>query len=54
MRQRQLVSSGAVWEPVVGCSRAVQVGPFISVWGTAAATPDGRAVGGSHLGGRDP
>ncbi|TXR57321.1 RidA family protein [Quadrisphaera setariae] len=44
--ERQLVSSGAVWEDVVGYSRAVRVGPWVSVAGTTAALPGGGVVGG--------
>ncbi|WP_299039644.1 RidA family protein [uncultured Pseudokineococcus sp.] len=50
MDGRRLVSSGAVWEPVVGYSRAVRVGGWVSVAGTTAALPDGGAVGGDDAG----
>lgn len=35
------VSSGSPWEPVIGFSRAVQVGDRILVSGTAPVLPDG-------------
>jgi enamine deaminase RidA (YjgF/YER057c/UK114 family) len=41
---RQLIDTGTPWEPRVGYSRAVRVGPFVYVAGTTAADEAGRVV----------
>jgi enamine deaminase RidA (YjgF/YER057c/UK114 family) len=42
---RKLISSGSPYEPKVGISRAVRVGPIVTVAGTAPIGPDGSTVG---------
>ncbi len=45
MSHRKTVTSGSPYEPIVGYSRAVQIGNIIAVGGTAPLGPDGKTVG---------
>jgi enamine deaminase RidA (YjgF/YER057c/UK114 family) len=44
MTERNSVSTGSPYEPIIGISRAVRIGNVIAVAGTAPLGPDGRTV----------
>ena len=43
--ERVLISSGSPYEDIIGFSRAVRVGPYISMGGTAPLDTNGNTVG---------
>ena len=47
--ERKNIAGNSPYEPKVGFSRAIKVGPFVTVGGTVATGDDGQIVGGNDM-----
>ncbi|ETN96641.1 RidA family protein [Zhouia amylolytica] len=50
MMKRKLISSGSPYEKIIGFSRAVRVGPYITIGGTAPLDSNGKTIGVGDIG----